>query len=84
MTESRLLEVPSESTKCMISGYGGVCMEAENRCSRTGGKSETQASHDKEYILYEWLGKLKWCYLYGHYLVDPQYEGEFVKEHRVY
>lgn len=36
------------------------------------------------YVLYEWLGKIKWCYLCGVYLVDPKYEQEFMKEHRAH
>ncbi len=60
-------------------------MEGGNRCNSTGWEpGNTQDSHRQEYVLYEWLGKLKWCYLYGIYLVDPQYEREFVKEHRVH
>jgi hypothetical protein len=43
-----------------------------------------QESYRVKYILYEWLGKVKWCYLCGMYLVDPKYEGDFIKEHRVH
>ncbi|MDF2572665.1 MAG: hypothetical protein K0R55_4269 [Sporomusa sp.] len=45
---------------------------------------KAQESYRAKYILYEWLGKVKWCYLCGIYLVDPKYEGDFIKEHRVH
>lgn len=60
-------------------------MNDGSRVFTTGWKPEySQDGCRQDYVLYEWLGKIKWCYLCGVYLVDPKYEQEFMKEHRVH
>ena len=52
--------------------------ETEDRSSRSGGEKGKV-----EYFLYDWYGKCKWAYLFDTFLVDPRYEPEFKKQHRV-
>lgn len=60
-------------------------MNDGNKGNMTGWEfKNTQDSCRQGYVLYDWLEKFKWCYLYGVYLVNPKYEQEFIKEHRVH